>query len=179
MGDLIGEGASRESPVVGETPNLAARLQAKADANAVVIAPMTKDLTADLFESEDLGLLDLRGIESQVRAWRVVRELATQSRFEARGASAFTGYVGREAELGMLTHRWVQATEGEGQLVLLSGEPGIGKSRAVMRLTESIAEESFTRLSYQCSPFHTNSPLHPVVVHLTNAARFEPMDSVE
>ena len=117
--------------------------------------------------------------KNKVRAWRVIRELATQSRFEARGASAFTRYVGREAELGMLAHRWMQAKAGEGQLVLLSGEPGIGKSRAVMRLTESIAEESFTRLSYQCSPFHTNSPLHPVVVHLTNAARFEPMDTGE
>ena len=179
VGDLIGEGASRENPVVGETPNLAARLQATADENALVIAPMTKELTADLFEFEDLGLQGLRGINEPVRVWRVIREQAAQSRFEARGASAVTGYVGREAELGMLAHRWKQAKEGEGQLVLLCGEPGIGKSRAVMRLTESLPKESFTRLSYQCSPFHTNSPLHPVVAHLTNAARFEPMDTLE
>ena len=179
VGDLIGEGASRESPVIGETPNLAARLQAEADPNTVVIGSMTKELTADLFDSEDLGLLDLRGMEKPVRAWRVVREQAAGSRFEARGAGAFTEYVGREAELGMLAHRWGQAKDGEGQVVLLSGEPGIGKSRAVMRLAESIEGQSDARLSYQCSPFHSNSPLHPVVAHLTRAARLDPADPAE
>ena len=177
VGDLIGEGASQESAVVGETPNLAARLQAEADPNTVLIAAMTKTLIGEAFDHEDLGWRNLRGINRPVQVWRVTGEQASTSRFEARSPDAFTAYVGREAELAMLEHRWMQAKDGEGQVVLLSGEPGIGKSRMVMRLTEAIDGQSHTRMSYQCSPFHANSPLHPVTSQLQGAARFRATDS--
>ena len=124
VGDLIGEGASQESAVVGETPNLAARLQAEADPNTVLIAAMTKTLIGEAFDHEDLGWRNLRGINRPVQVWRVTGEQASTSRFEARSPDAFTAYVGREAELAMLEHRWMQAKDGEGQVVLLSGRAG-------------------------------------------------------
>ena len=129
VGDLIGSGASQEQAIVGETPNLAARLQGIAEPNSVVIAESTRKLVGNLFELEDLGAQDLKGIAGPVRAWAALRPASVESRFEAMHASGLTELVGREEELELLLRRWSKAKTGEGQVVLLSGEPGIGKSR--------------------------------------------------
>ena len=129
VGDLIGSGASQEQAIVGKTPNLAARLQSLAEPNAVVIAESTHKLLGDLFEYQDLGKKDLRGLERPTRAWAVIRASALESRFEALHTSGLTQLVGRQEELELLLRRWSKVTEGEGQVVLISGEPGIGKSR--------------------------------------------------
>ena len=129
VGDLIGSGASQEQAIVGETPNLAARLQGIAEPNSVIIAESTRKLVGNLFELEDLGAKDLKGVEGPVRAWAALRPGSMESRFEALHASGLTELVGREEELEILLRRWSKAKSGEGQVVLLSGEPGIGKSR--------------------------------------------------
>ena len=129
VGDLIGSGASQEQAIVGETPNLAARLQGIAEPNSVVIAESTRKLLGNLFELEDLGAQDLKGIAGPVRAWAALRPASVESRFEALHASGLTELVGREEELELLLRRWSKAKSGEGQVVLLSGEAGIGKSR--------------------------------------------------
>ena len=175
VGDFIGEGASQESAVVGETPNLAARLQGLAAANGVVIAPDTKDLLGDLFVYEDLGDQALKGIDVPVRAWRVESERTVESRFDAKQSSSLITYVGREVELEMLTHRWALAKDGEGQVMLLAGEPGIGKSRTALELYQRIAGEP--HMQYQCSPHHTNSALYPVATQLERAAGMSREDS--
>jgi class 3 adenylate cyclase len=129
VGDLIGSGASQEQAIVGETPNLAARLQGVAEPNTVVIAENTRKLLGNLFELEDLGTKDLKGISGTVKAWVALRPASVEGRFEALHASGLTALVGREEELEILLRRWSRATSREGQVVLLSGEPGIGKSR--------------------------------------------------
>ena len=135
VGDLIGSGASQEQAIVGETPNLAARLQGVAEPNSVVIAENTRKLLGNLFELEDLGALDLKGIAGPVRAWVALRPASVESRFEAMHATGLTELVGREEELELLLRRWSRAKTGEGQVVLLSGEPGIGKSRLTAALS--------------------------------------------
>ena len=157
VGDLIGSGASQEQAIVGETPNLAARLQGIAEPNSVVIAESTRKLVGNLFELEDLGAQDLKGIAGPVRAWAALRPASVESRFEALHASGLTELVGREEELELLLRRWSKAKSGEGQVVLLSGEPGIGKSRLTAALLERLAGEPHTRLRYFCSPQHTDS----------------------
>ena len=127
VGDLIGSGASQEQAIVGETPNLAARLQGVAEPNSVVIAESTVSSWAILFELEDLGAQELKGIAGPVRAWVALRPASVESRFDAFHASGLTQLVGREEELELLLRRWSKAKSGEGQVVLLSGEPGIGK----------------------------------------------------
>ena len=139
VGDLIGSGASQEQAIVGETPNLAARLQGIAEPNSVVIAESTRKLVGNLFELEDLGAQDLKGIAGPVRAWAALRPSSVESRFEALHASGLTELVGREEELELLLRRWSKAKTGEGQVVLLSGEPGIGKSRLTAALLERLA----------------------------------------
>jgi class 3 adenylate cyclase len=139
VGDLIGSGASQEQAIVGETPNLAARLQGIAEPNSVVIAEDTRKLLGNLFELEDLGATDLEGIAGPVRAWAALRPASVESRFEALHAGGVTELVGREEELELLLRRWSKAKTGEGQVVLLSGEPGIGKSRLTAALLERIA----------------------------------------
>jgi len=134
VGDLIGEGASQESAVVGQTPNLAARLQGMADTNKIVIASSTYDLAGGRFEYKDLGINEVKGLPEPVRVWQVVAPSAVQSRFEARQSRTPTTFVGREPELQALIHRWNQAKGGEGQVVLVSGEPGIGKSRRLAKV---------------------------------------------
>ena len=129
VGDLIGSGASQEQAIVGETPNLAARLQGIAEPNSVVIAEGTRRLVGNLFELDDLGSQELKGIVGAVRAWAAVRPASVESRFDAMHATGLTELVGREEELELLLRRWSKAKGGEGQVVLLSGEPGIGKSR--------------------------------------------------
>ena len=152
VGDLIGSGASQEQAIVGETPNLAARLQGIAEPNSVVIEESTRKLVGSLFELEDLGAQDLKGISGPVRAWAALRPSSVESRFEAMHASGLTELVGREEELDLLLRRWSKAKTGEGQVVLLSGEPGIGKSRLTAALMERLAPEPHTRLRYFCSP---------------------------
>ena len=139
VGDLIGSGASQEQAIVGETPNLAARLQGIAEPNSVVIAESTRKLVGNLFELEDLGAQDLKGIAGPVRAWAALRPSSVESRFEALHATGLTDLVGREEELELLLRRWSKAKSGEGQVVLLSGEAGIGKSRLTAALLERLA----------------------------------------
>jgi class 3 adenylate cyclase len=171
VGDLIGSGASQEQAIVGETPNLAARLQGVAEPNIVVIAESTRKLVGNLFEVEDLGPKEFKGISGPVRAWTALRPASVESRFEAMHASGLTELVGRGEELDLLLRRWSKAKIGEGQVVLLSGEPGIGKSRLTAALLERLAGEPHTRLRYFCSPQHTDSALYPIIGQMERAAR--------
>ncbi len=161
VGDLIGSGEAQERGIVGETPNLAARLQGIAEPDTVVIPEGTRRLLGNLFELEDLGAKDLKGIAGPVRAWAALRASAVESRFEALHASGLTALVGREEELELLLRRWSRAKSGEGQVVLLSGEAGIGKSRLTAALLERLSTEPHTRLRYFCSPQHTQCVLSP------------------
>ena len=179
VGDLIGEGAAQEEAVVGETPNLAARLEALAEPDSIVIAPGTRRLLGGLFELADLGVHDLKGFSEPVRAWRVVGAGVAESRFEALHGRHLIPLVGREEELHLLLARWRRAAEGEGQVVLLSGEPGIGKSRIVQALREQLVTERYTPLSHYCSPYHTASALYPVIGLLERAAGFSRDDPPE
>ena len=179
VGDLIGSGASQEQAIVGETPNLAARLQGIAEPNSVVIAESTRKLLGNLFDVEDLGAQDLKGIGGLVRAWAVLRPASVESRFEALHASGLTELVGREEELELLLRRWSRAKSGEGQVVLLSGEAGIGKSRLTAALMERLAGEPHTRLRYFCSPQHTDSTLYPIIGQMERAAGLAHGDTTE
>jgi class 3 adenylate cyclase/5-methylcytosine-specific restriction endonuclease McrA len=172
VGDLIGSGASQEQAIVGETPNLAARLQGIAESNSVVIAESTRKLVGNLFELRDLGAQDLKGIVGPVRAWAALRPATVESRFDALHATGLTELVGREEELDLLLRRWSKAKTGEGQVVLLSGEPGIGKSRLTAALMERLAGVPHTRLRYFCSPQHTDSALYPIISQMERAAGF-------
>jgi len=153
VGDLIGEGSAQEQSVVGETPNLAARLQALAEPDTVVIAAGTRRLVGDLFECQDLGAVVLKGIAAPVLAWQVLRPSVVASRFEALRGSALTPLVGRDEEIELLLRRWTRAKAGDGQVVLIPGEPGIGKSRLAAALQQRLRDEAHTRLRYFCSPF--------------------------
>jgi class 3 adenylate cyclase len=170
VGDLIGSGASQEQAIVGETPNLAARLQGVAEPNGVVIAESTRKLVGNLFELEDLGAQDLKGISGSVKAWVALRPGSVEGRFEAMHASGLTGLVGREEELDLLLRRWSKAKSGNGQVVLLAGEAGIGKSRLTAALLERLATEPHMRLRYSCSPQHTDSAFYPIIGQLERAA---------
>jgi class 3 adenylate cyclase/tetratricopeptide (TPR) repeat protein len=179
VGDLIGAGEAQERGIVGETPNLAARLQGIAEPNAVVIAESTRKLLGNLFDLQDLGAQDLKGIEGRVRAWAALRPASVESRFEAMHATGLTALVGREEELELLLRRWSKAKTGEGQVVLLSGEPGIGKSRLTATLLERLAAEPHTRLRYFSSPQHTDSALYPIIGQMERAAGFAHGDSAQ
>ena len=172
VGDLIGSGASQEQAIVGETPNLAARLQGVAEPNTVVIAEGTRRLLGNLFEFEDLGAKDFKGIGGPVRAFAALRPASVESRFEALHASGLTDLVGRDEELELLLRRWSKAKSGQGQVVLLSGEAGIGKSRLTAALLERLAGEPHTRLRNFCSPQHTDSALYPIISQFERAAGF-------
>jgi class 3 adenylate cyclase len=179
VGDLIGSGASQEQAIVGETPNLAARLQGVAEPNSVVIAESTRKLIGNLFELEYLGAQELKGIVGLVRAWVALRPSAVESRFDAFHASGLTELVGREEEFDILLRRWLKAKTGEGQVVLLSGEPGIGKSRLTAAIMERVASEPHTRLRYFCSPQHTDSAFYPIIAQMERAASFAHDDTAE
>ena len=179
VGDLIGSGASQEQAIVGETPNLAARLQGVAEPNSVVIAEITRRLVGNLFELEDLGAQNLKGISGPVRAWAALRPSSMESRFDALHVSGVTELVGREEELEILLRRWSKAKSGEGQVVLLSGEPGIGKSRLTAALLERFAAEPHTRSRYFCSPQHTDSALYPIISQMERAAGFTHDDNTQ
>ena len=179
VGDLIGSGASQEQAIVGETPNLAARLQGIAEPNSVVVAESTRKLVGNLFELEDLEAQELKGIAAPVRAWAALRPSSVESRFDALHASGVTALVGREEELELLMRRWSKAKTGEGQVLLLSGEPGIGKSRLTAALMERLANEPHTRSRYFCSPQHTDSALYPIISQMERAAGFTHDDNTQ
>jgi class 3 adenylate cyclase/predicted ATPase len=168
VGDLVGSGEAHERGVVGETPNLAARLQGIAAPDTVVIADSTRRLLGNLFELQDLGATDLKGIAGSVRAWKALRARSVESRFEALHAAGLTALVGREEETELLQRRWARAKTGEGQVVLIAGEAGIGKSR--LALMERLAGERLTRLRYFCSPQHTDSAFYPIIGQMERAA---------
>jgi len=173
VGELIGEGAAEEQAVVGETPNLAARLQALAAPGSVVISQATRRLVGGLFELVDLGPRRLKGFAEPLAVWRVEGEGRAEGRFEALHGEHLTPLVGREHELGILLERWAWAKDGDGQVVLIAGEPGIGKSRMLRTLRERLGDEPHTPLSHYCSPHHTNSALYPVINLLERAARLD------
>jgi predicted ATPase/class 3 adenylate cyclase len=177
VGDLIGEGSAQEQSVVGETPNLAARLQALAEPDTVVIAASTRGLVGDLFEYRDLGPVEVKGIAALAPVWQVLRPSAVASRFEALRGSALSPLIGRDEEIDLLWRRWARAKSGDGQVVLISGEPGLGKSRLTAALEETLHADPHIRLRYFCSPYHQDSALYPFIDQLGRAARFTPDDS--
>jgi class 3 adenylate cyclase/predicted ATPase len=179
VGDLIGSGVANKHGIIGETPNLAARLQTLAEPNTVVISESTRKLLGSLFELRDLGLKDLKGIPGPTHAWSVLRASSVESRFEALRGSVLTALVGRKEELGLLLRRWAKATSGEGQAVLISGEAGVGKSRLTAALLECLAAEPHTCLRYFCSPQHTDSAFYPVIGQFERAAGLAHGDTLQ
>jgi class 3 adenylate cyclase/predicted ATPase len=169
VGELVGEGAAQEETVVGETPNLAARLQVVAEPGMVIIAEATRRLLGKGFEIVDLGPLTLKGIAAPVPAFAVRGERSSESRFAARSGDRLLPIVGREEELALLIERWRRARRGEGQLVLLVGEAGIGKSRIMKALIDAAAADDHVCIRYQCSPYHVDSALYPAIQQLTLA----------
>jgi len=179
VGDLVGSGEAQERGVVGETPNLAARLQAVALADTVVIAESTRKLLGNLFELNDLGSQQLKGLAAPTQAFAVARPSSVESRFEALHAAALTTLVGRDEEIELLMRRWEQVKSGQGRVVLLTGEPGIGKSRITVALQECVQSDPHTRLRHFCSPHHQDSALHPVISRLERAAGLAREDTAE
>ncbi len=179
VGDLVGEGAAQEQAVVGETPNLAARLQTLAEPGSVVIAPATRRLIGNLFRLQALGRHEFKGLAEPVKVWAVEGVSASEGRFEAARRGRLTGFVGREHELGLLMERWNLAQDGEGQVVLLSGEPGIGKSRILSELRSRIEAEHATSLRLHSSPYYVNSAFYPIIDNFERALRFGRDDTTE
>jgi class 3 adenylate cyclase/tetratricopeptide (TPR) repeat protein len=179
VGDLIGEGASQEQAVVGETPNLAARLQALAEPGTIVIPAATRRAVRNCFKLRALGRHELKGFAESVEAWAVEGLTIAESRFESVHTGRLTGFVGREHELGLLLERWALAQDGEGQVVLLAGEPGIGKSRILRELRPRLEKESARSLRFQCSPFYINSTFYPFINNFERALQFAREDTPE
>jgi class 3 adenylate cyclase/tetratricopeptide (TPR) repeat protein len=177
VGDLSDKSALRKHALVGETPNLAARIQALAEPGTIVVAASTRRLLGDLFRLRDLGRHELKGFAEPVAAWAVEGMSVSESRFEAVRAAGLTDLIGRQDEINFLLERQRLAWKGEGQIVLISGEPGIGKSRLSAALAERIAGEPHTRLRYQCSPYYTSSALRPFITQLERAAGFKTDDT--
>jgi AAA ATPase domain len=163
---MVQRGDVREHPVTGEAVNLAARLQVCAEPDSVIVAAGTRRIVGELFEFEELGARTLKGLPGLVQVWRVVSERPAATRFEATHGVAPSVLVGRDQEVALLLDRWELAKAGDGQVVLLSGEAGIGKSRIGQALCERIATVRHRAIRYQCSPFHTNSALQPVIAYL-------------
>ncbi|CAB3787943.1 hypothetical protein LMG28614_02618 [Paraburkholderia ultramafica] len=179
VGDLTGEGEAQERGVVGETPNLAARLQTLAEAGTVVISTSTQRLTAGLFDYRDMGLATVKGFDEAVLVWQVLGPSGVESRFEALHAATLTPLVGRDEEIELLLSRWQRAKNGKGQVVLLSGEPGIGKSRLSTALEERLQSEPHARLRYFCSRRHQDSAFYPFISQLERAAGLRRDDTTE
>jgi len=178
VGDLVGSGDAQERGVVGETPNLAARLQAGAKPGTIAIDATTRRLLGGLFEYRDLGGIEAKGFANRAQAYEVLRPSMVESRFEAL-RTATTPLVGRDEEVDLLLRRWEQARRGEGCVVLISGEPGIGKSRIAETIVERLGGEPHTRLRYFCSPHHQDSALYPSIAQLERAAGFRREDPAE
>jgi TOMM system kinase/cyclase fusion protein len=177
VGDMGGGDYRDPMAIVGETPNIAARLQGIAEPNTVVISEATARLVQGLFECHARGPQALKGVSTPVPVYRVLRESEAQSRFEVAVSTGLTPLVGREEELGLLRRRWEQAKAGEGQAVLLSGEPGIGKSRLVQELKEHVIAEGATHIEFRCSPYHQNTALYPITEHLQRLLQFQSADT--
>ena len=179
VGELMGQDTAKERSVFGETPNLAARLQAQAQPNQLIIDPMTKRLVGHEFEFADLGVVVLKGFDTPVQAWQVLSLRSSASRFDSYRAGHLTNFVGREQEIALLLGRWREAVDGEGQVVLLCGEAGIGKSRVTRSLCDRLAEERYRTIQFQCSPYHTNTALYPVTTFLRQTAGLTSQDSAQ
>lgn len=177
-GDIIGEGASEERAVLGVTPNLAARLQGLATPDSVVIGDRTRQIAGAFFDYEDLGENDLKGISEPQRAWRVTGESAATSRFEASAADGLTPLVGREEEIALLLNRWRQALDRDGQVAMLKGEAGVGKSRIIEGFRDGVGDQDHGIITVSCSPFRTNSAFYPIVACLERVLGFDPTDPV-
>ena len=178
-GDIVGQGAAQEQVVVGDTPNLAARLQGLADAGGVVVSAATRRLIGDQFRLKDLGRHSVKGLAEPVEAYSALGVSQSESRFDAAHSARLTGFVGREAESAELIAHQHRAWGGEGQTVLISGEAGIGKSRLSAWLAEQVADTAHTRLRYQCSPYHRDSALHPFARQFERAAGIAPQEPPE
>src|SRR5437867_2928678 len=172
VSDMGGGGSPDPRAIVGETPNIAARVQGLAEPNTVVISAATYQLVQGLFECQARGPQALKGVSTLVPVYRVLQEGEAQSRFEVALRTGLTPLIGREHEVGFLQERWQRAQQGDGQVVLLSGEPGIGKSRLVQELTEQLAHAGVTRIEFRCSPYHQNSALYPIINHLQRLLQF-------
>jgi predicted ATPase/class 3 adenylate cyclase len=179
VGDLMDSGNTPERGIVGETPNLAARLQGLAEPNMVAIAESTRKLLGNLFELQDLGMRELKGMAEPVRARAALRASSVESRFEALHTTGLTALVGRDEEVELLMRRWKQAKKGEGRVVLISGEPGIGKSRLTAALSEHMRTEPHARWRYFCSPHYQDSALYPFIIQLERASGFIRDDPVK
>ena len=177
VGDLTGEGAAKEQTVIGETPNLAARLQALAEPGTVLISESTHRLTDGHFEYHYLGPVALKGWADLIPAWQVLGATGVESRFEAQHKARLTPLIGRDEEFELLLRRWQHAKRSEGCAVLLTGQPGIGKSHIALALEERLQSEPHITLRHFCSAHHTNSALYPFIRQLERASRFERSDS--
>jgi class 3 adenylate cyclase len=175
-GDIVGEGAAEEHAVLGETPNLAARLQASAEPGVVIIANQTQQLIHGVFECIDRGMNTYKGFSKPLRSWSVYAERPNESRFEARRGQQQVALVGRDSELSLLLDRWEQARDGDGQVVLLCGEAGIGKSRLTQALREQVSAQAHRVLRYQCSPYHSQSAFYPIITALERELSFSTED---
>jgi class 3 adenylate cyclase/predicted ATPase len=179
VGDLIGQSVTQENAAIGETTNLVARLQAIAEPNSIVISPVTHRLVGGLFDCRDLGRHTLKGFSEPVRVRQVLGVSEVESRFEAQHKSGASPLHGREEEIDLLMRRWEQAKSGEGRVVLLTGEPGIGKSRIARALRDRLSSDPHTPLSYFCSPHHLGSSLYPFIGQFARAAGIERDDSAD
>jgi class 3 adenylate cyclase/predicted ATPase len=179
IGDLIGTGAAQEEAVVGETPNLAARLQAFAAPGKIMIAEATRRRVGSLFNVLHMGAQEFKGFAGPVPAYQLLDERAAESRYDARSSGLIPAMVGRDHELALVVERWRRAKSREGQMVVLSGEAGIGKSRVTRAIIDAVAPEPHIRLSYQCSPFYSDSPLYPIAQQLTFASGIKADDSID
>jgi class 3 adenylate cyclase len=179
VGDMGGGDYRDPMAIVGETPNIAARLQGIAEPNTVVISEATARLVQGLFECHARGPQALKGVSTPVPVYRVLRVNTAQSRFEVAVRTGLTPLVGREEELGVLRRRWEQAKAGDGQVVLLSGEPGLGKSRLAQTLKEQASAEGATRIEFRCSPYYQNSAFYPIIEHLQRLLQYTPHEVPE
>jgi hypothetical protein len=175
----MGGGSRQEQLALGETPNVAARIQGLAAPDTVAISPATFRLVRGYFTCQDLGSHTLKGLAAPLQVYRILGESAAQSRLEVAEASGFTPLVGRESEVALLLERWVQSQDGRGQVVLLRGEAGIGKSRLVEVLSERVRREGASRLAFRCSPYYHNSALYPVIDHLQRFLQWQRDDVPE
>jgi len=178
VGEIIGQDTAKERSVFGETPNLAARLQTLAAPNQLVIDSVTKRLVGSEFECLDHGTFSLKGFDIPVQVWRVLSSRPSTSRFESYRSGRLVPFIGREHETALLLGRWHEAVEGEGQVVLLCGEAGIGKSRLVRHLRDRLTGDQYETIQSQCSPHHTNTVLYPVMTYLRQAAGLASEDSI-
>lgn len=170
VGEVIGQETAKERSVFGETPNLAARLQSLAAPNQVVVDSATKRLVGKEFEFADRGAVSLKGFKTPVHVWQVLSSKPSASRFESYRSGRIANFIGRESEIALLLARWREAVEGEGQVVLLSGEAGIGKSRLVRNLCDRLDGERYQTIQFQCSPYHASTALYPVINYLRQTA---------